>query len=602
MNRYPLISALLILSLQLCAQTALQAKPHIVYRLRVDPSDLSGFGVEMRLENLPDTFRVAMYAHFEYDDKYWRFVEGLACDAEGGRASVTQEDSALWRVIAPGGRSVLRYRLRLPVQDGRDRAAYRPFLTPSGGLVGGPHSFMYVVGLTHAWARVDIELPQGWNVITGLAAGREPFSYTAPSAAVLFDSPLLIGNFRSWSFSIDGVPHRVAYWPLPNAQPFDTSALVTGIRKIVSEAAALFGHLPYKDYSFLLQDGAFGALEHINSVTVGAPSRSLAGDPTGILGTIAHEFFHTWNLVRIRPEEYGDVDYRPAPPARGLWWSEGVTMFYADLLMRRSGLPADSTRPAHLGGMIGRYLGSAGSSHISPERVSLQSNAPPGGLGDSSASTHLQGELLGAMLDLMIRDASGGRKSLDDAMRLMFERFGGEKGFTGHDIERAVSDVCGCDAGPFFADHIYGNRPIDFDRYLRLIGMRTAAEWKEALGADGKRSPDLRVYAWQPDEGSEAKLGITDPANGWGRTGLHTGDRIVAFRDSAVHNASEFRRMLSRLQIGDTVSIEVRRPSGLSRIRVPITGYKRPYVRIEELPDATPQQVSLRSKWLAGKP
>lgn len=603
MSRCTMLSLLFLVSVRLFAPTPLESKPRIAYRLRVNSSDLSGFDVEMRVANVPDTFRVAMYAHFEYDDKYWRFVEGLTCEAAGRQGSIVREDSALWRVIAPGGSALLRYRLHLPQPDGRDRAAYRPFLTPSGGLVGGPHSFMYVVGLTHAPARIDLELPPGWNVATGLERGREPFSFGAPNARVLLDSPFLVGILKTWEFSVDAVPHRVAYWPLPNAAPFDTSALLNHIRRIVSETAALFGHLPYKDYSFLLQDGAFGALEHLNSVTIGAPSRSLSENPGSILGIVSHEYFHTWNLVKIRPAEYGDVDYHQPPPTKGLWWSEGVTMFYSDLLLRRSGLPAsDSTRIRHLETMIGRFIGSAGSSHISPERVSLVSNGPPGQLGDSSASTHLQGELLGAMLDLVIRDASGDKKSLDDVLRLVFQRFGGDKGFTNPDIEQALSDVCGCDVHAFFADHVYGNRPIDFDRYLALMGLRTRVEWKEAMGENGQASPDLRAYAWQAVDGGGVRLGITDPASSWGKAGLHTGDEIVTFRDTAVENPSQFRRMLGFIKLGDTVSIEVRRPSGSRKMWVSITGYTRPQVTIEQVAGATDRQLALRDRWLAGKP
>src|SRR5437773_1799758 len=190
-----------------------------------------------------------------------------------------------------------------------------------------------------------------------------------------------------------------------------------------------------RDFSFLRQDGARGALEHCNSDTLGMPSAELARDPSALLAETAHEYFHTWNLMRIHPAEYGDVAYRPPRRSRGLWWSEGLTMLYADLLLRRAGLPTlDSSRVAHVEGLIGRYLASPGNSRFSPESVSvLAYGAPPGSLGDYSASTHLQGELLGTMLDLIVRDATSGARSIDDVMRAMLERFSGARGFTGRD-------------------------------------------------------------------------------------------------------------------------------------------------------------------------
>src|SRR5439155_644245 len=128
-----------------------------------------------------------------------------------------------------------------------------------------------------------------------------PHASVAPTVGVLVDSPLLVGRLRSLRFAVDGVPHRVVYSPVPDAAPFDTVALVGNIERLSRQAVALFGRAPYRDYSFLLEDGAYGALEHRSSVTLGAPSADLARDPTGLLMEIAHEYFHTWNLMRIHP-------------------------------------------------------------------------------------------------------------------------------------------------------------------------------------------------------------------------------------------------------------------------------------------------------------
>ncbi len=577
------------------------SQPVIDYTLKVDLSDLSGYEVGMRVRNLPDTFRVAMAIHPEYDDRFWRHVENIRVESPGGR--ITREDSALWRVTAPDGEAVLHYRIHLPTPDS-ERVAYRPFLAPTGGLVGGPHSFMYVIGATHAPSHLTMDLPHGWAVATGLERASEPDTYLAGSADALLDSPLLVGLLRSWRFTVDGVPHRVVYWPRPGAVPFDTSTFVNGIEKIVHQAMSLFGRPPYREFTFLFQDGAWGGLEHRNSLALGARSTLLAADPASMFAATAHEFFHTWNLMSIRPAEWGDLDYKSAPRARGLWWSEGVTMFYADLLARRAGLNmSDSTRTAHLERLLGWYFGSPGNSLISPERVSLFAFAEtPDSLGDYAPSTHLQGELLGAMLDLVIRDATNGRRSLDDVMRAVFDHYSGERGFTGEDIERTAAEVCGCDMHSFFETYVRGSKAIEFDSYLQLIGLRSRVSWSAVLDPDGRQSPDLRAYSWQPADGGGLRLRITNPSSCWGRAGLHTGERLLTVNGAAVRSSSEFRQMLGRSHPGDSVSVVVERPTGIWQTVVRITGYKRAVVQLEEIPGASEKQRKLRRQWMEGEP
>lgn len=297
------------------------SQPVIEYKLNVDTSDLDSYYVEMHVRNVQDTFRVAMVRHPEYDDRFWRYVEDFSMETKNGNGKLIRKDSALWQIIAPGGDATLHYRIHLPEPAAGNRAAWRPFLASTGGLVGGPQSFMYIVGNTLAPSFVTLELPEGWKAATGLELTHDPFTFFAPSVAALIDGPILIGKFKSWSFAVDQVPHQVVYWPLPDAVFFDTMTLANSIKKIVQQADDLFGRLPYREYLFLLQDGAYGSLEHCNSVTLGAGSSELAQDLKPALSEIAHEYFHAWNLVRIHPVEYGDVSYKTPPLSKGLWWS-----------------------------------------------------------------------------------------------------------------------------------------------------------------------------------------------------------------------------------------------------------------------------------------
>ena len=588
----------LILALFAPAHPAL--KPSIQYTLRVDSADLSGWTVEIRLRTTSETIRLAMAAHPEYDDRYWRYVRDFASETPG--ASVTRVDSAVWQIVAPVGVVTVRYRIALPPAEPGLRAAWRPFLTPTGGLIGGPHGFMYAIGAEDSSVLVTLELPPSWAIATGLTATRDPHTFTAANAGALVDSPILAGLLRRWSFVEGAATHHVVYWPLPDAKPFDTLAFVSSIRKIVHQTIALFGRAPYRDYTFQFEDGAFGGgLEHRNSVTLGATSADLARDARAVVPETAHEFFHTWNLLAIKPIEYHEIDYRTQPPVASLWFSEGLTMFYADLLQRRAGIPArDSTRTVHLERLIGSYLANPAYARFSAESISrVAYNVDPGELGDYSASTHLQGELIGTMLDLMIRDVTHGQRSMDDVMRLLFDqasppdplslRARGNAGvrIDARVIEQAVESVCGCDVTPFFDAHVRHAALIDFDRYLGLLGMTTRVTWGPAV-YNGEPERDLRVWGFERD--STIRLVINNATSIWGRAGLHSRDRLVSVNGAAVKTWLELRGKLQALRLGDTVRIEVIRPAGPFVATVVVAGFERPTVRLERLPNATVAQ------------
>jgi predicted metalloprotease with PDZ domain len=583
-----------------------RSQPVVAYTLRIAPGDVTGFDVEMRIRNAADTIRLAMAAHPEYDDRYWRYVAGATAITPRGPAVLVKEDSSLWRLVAPGGEAIVRYRIHLPVDStgGGQRAAWKPFITPTGALAGGPHSFMYVVGSTLAPSHVKFDVPADWDIATGLEPTSDPRVFFAPTIDVLADSPVLFGKLRSWRFFIDGVPHHVVYWPLPNATPFDTTAFVGGIERVAREAVQLFGRPPYREYTFMFQDGAYGGLEHLNSVTLGAPSASLAQGQSELLEEMTHEFFHGWNLMRIRPAERGGVDYRHAARSRGLWFSEGLSIFYGDLLLRRAEIAQrDSTRVDHLRSVIGRYVRNSGSMSISPERVSLNAYDPePGGLGDYDPSVHNQGELIGTMLDIIIRDATNGRRSIDDVMRLMLERHSGVRGFTGRDVERVAGDVCDCSVKAFFDSHVRGSTPIDFNRYLRLIGLRSQVSSGPAVNNAGEPTPDYRMTAWLPAGARQLSLLVTDPNSVWAKAGLHTGDRLVSVNGKPITTWAELRLILRGIRIGDRISFETIRQGRPFRTTIIVTGFQRPTVSLEQVAGATPRQQQLRAQWLAGRP
>jgi len=575
--------------------------PTVDYTLTVDPADFSSFSVEMKIRNVPDTFKVAMVTHPEYDDHYWKYVKNFSVKAKNGDGKVAREDSALWKIVTNGREALLHYRIHLPVVNGI-RSAWKAYLTSTGGLVGGPHSFMYIVGATLIPSHVTFNIPGGWEIATGLHSTSDPKIFFASSVFSLIDAPVFIGKFKNWSFTVDNTPHRVTYWPLPDAKPFDTTALVSSIEKIVRQAAMLFGRLPFREYNFMLQDGAVGALEHNNSVTVGAPSSLLANNVNDILSEIAHEYFHSWNLVRIHPSEYADADYKPQALSKGLWFSEGLTIFYSDLLLRRAGLRVfDSTRSFHLENLIRRYSANPVYTKFSAEKISEASYGPTGMLGDYSGSTHLQGEVLGVLLDFVIRDATNGNKSMDDVMIKMFEKYSGEKGFTSKDIEQAVKDVCECNIQQFFQDYVFGIKQIDFEKYLKLIGLQYTIEWKDVLSNDQQPVADMRAFVYQLPDENIYRIGLSNPTVVWAKAGLHTGDIVKTVNGKELSSPMDFRNIQRAAKVGDTIVIEVDRSTGTKKINVLITGYQQPVVKITPIQSVTEKQKRLFNQWANGK-
>ena len=573
--------------------------PVIHYTVKVDPVDTTGYSVEMRLEHVPAQFQLAMATHHEYDDRFWRFVKGFKVTTPIGKAEVTRKDSALYYISIPGDNALITYRIQLPAHS----YAHRPFLSSYGGLVGDIHSFFYLVGQTQLPVTVHVELPPGWQIATGLEPTADPTTFTASSAADLMDCPVLVGRLRSWHFQWGGIPYTIAYLPAPGSPSFDTALLVDNIKKIVRQAMDLFGGTPYKHYTFLFEDGVYGALEHANSVTIGAPAPWLASHMEESYEEIAHEFFHSWNLMCIRPEEYTDLNYGPQERSAGLWFSEGMSMFYADLLVRRAGLPCeDSTRKTHLESLIRRYYADTGNRVFSPAAVSLASNATPDALGDYSASTHLQGELLGAMLDMQIRSCSHGRHSLDDVMRLLYEHFGCARGFKAQDIEQAVDAICHSnEVHRFFDTYVYQGKPLDFDPWLGLLGLRLQLSWLPATDSHGKPAADHRLYIWQQPGDSVFRLFVTDPRSCWGRAGLHTGDALLTMNGHAIDLRPSFYARLNAFDAGDTVSMQIRRSGTIQTFRVSVTTYLQPIVHLVPAPDAGEDSDTLLQQWSSAR-
>ncbi len=580
--------------------------PAIAYSVRLTPEHPELVEVTIRLDHAPATVQLAMKIHPEYNGNYWRAIDTVRVEgsADDGRAGVVRQDSTLWRVSLPGGHGVIRYRLRVEPQPPDQREAWQTAVRTDGAMLNSPDIFLYLPEFAAAPVTVDLDVPPSWRIATALASTGTLRRLTAPDAAALLDAPILMGALRWWSFTEGGIAFHLVYWPLPDAVPFDTLAFADGIRRITHEAMAVFGRGPGPRYSFLVVDGATDALEHGGSVTIGVPSRWLAPDPHASMGQLAHEFFHTWNLVAIHPAGFNRLSHGAARRTTGLWFGEGVTLYYADLLRRRAGLAAQApTRLERLATMLERYYGSPAIQRVSPERASLAYEDPWSLNHDGTGGYYLQGELLGNLLEARLRTATGDRIGLDAVMRTLLRqsRTPGDGGYTSQSLERTFEAACRCHLDQLFETEVRGPGPIDPAPLLGRLGLRMIVDSAPAEDSAGHPLPDFRLGAKLAEGPGVLRLALSNPGTLWARAGLETGDALVSVGDSAITSFDQLQRVLHRLQVGDSTVVQVRRGEQPTRVAVVIAGYRRPRVRFVDAPDLTAEQRRRRAAWLVGR-
>lgn len=554
----------------------------------------------MRIRNAPPVLRLAMAVHPEYNQRYWRFVRDLTAESAGRPATVSREKDNIWKVATQSGDATVRYRIALQPENPTSRAAWHSFLGPTGASVNATDTFMYPLDYPDEPARVTLDIPPDWRVVTALARTGGERELSSRSAYDLVDTPILLGQLRLWSFNVGGVPHRVAYLPLPGAAQFDTAEFVGSIERFARATFDLFGGAPYSSYTFLFQDGAWGGLEHVNSTQLGAQSSDLARNPRHYMGEVAHEFVHTWNLMALDPLGPNEVTAYPPKPVKELWFSEGVTIYFADALMRRSRSTVDvQSRIDELADEISRYIANAGNTHVSPERGSWASVYGPDSAGEYFSNYYTQGRLIAEVLDIVVRDSTNGRRGMRDVMRAMYARYAGKGGFSGADVERVTGEVCGCNIHRIFEDHVRNARLIEFDKYLTSIGLRLVTEVVPAADTSGKRWVDLRITVYQPDSG-RVRLRLMHPETVWRTAGLRTGMELVSIKAVPIDSFPDFIRAVRSGKIGDVIPVEVIADGVPRRIEVTLRGYDRTRVRIVEREDATPAQRERRRAWQAG--
>ena len=488
-----------------------RGKPAAI-RYRIQVKDLVGQIVDVEARFPVSKAREILYipvwtpGYYVKEDYKKNVVRIQAHDDSGRELAVTDAGANRWAVDTHGAhRIIVRYAL-----SAKERSVSRDEVTPTYAVLNGSATYITVKGDEHLAREVWLDLPAGWTSATGLrkiGVGDAP-RFRAGDYEELVDSPILAGDLEILEFTSKGTPHQIAY--NRGAAPVDKARVVSDLKTMVDQTRGFWGEKPWRNYAFLIafRDKTGGGLEHAHSTFVNVNPQRFATAPgyDAFLALLAHEYQHAFNVKRLRPVELGPFDYETVPTVSSLWISEGLTSYYSNLMLRRSGLIDDDRYLGMLSKQITALQNAPGRLKQSLEQSSrgVWSNSLSGvGASDATVSYYVKGEVAGFLLDAHIRKVSGERASLDDVMRKAYGQYSGKTGFRPEQFTAVVEGVCGHSLKDWFSSVVGSPGELDYAEALDAYGLDlTRSETKDgsqfalslAPGADPKQT--ARRQAW----------------------------------------------------------------------------------------------------------
>ncbi len=540
-----------------------------------------------------------------------------AKDAAGQPLKWEKINKNTWRVVTNGSRdwhaTYRVYANELSVRTSE--------LNSSHAYWNSANLLMYLEGFLASPSTVRVIAPDVWKVATGLpgVAGQRN-TFRAENFDVLYDAPFEVSNFKTIVFNVKGVPHRIV---IDGEGNYDPERMRRDVQKIVETQVELMsGEIPYRDYTFILhlRSNAGGGLEHANSTSLGYPrfgftiqrgdratsaaplqSEQPQRDYRGFLSLVSHEFFHLWNVKRIRPDALGPFDYTKENYTKLLWVAEGITDYYADLTLRRAGLITEGEFISATARAIQSLQNTPGRLVQTVEESSFDSWVKYYRQDENSINSQIsyydKGAILGLLLDLEIRKRSNGAKSLDDALRYLYtEFFKKNRNYTPEEFQKAAELAAGGSLEEFFAKYVRGKDELNYNAALEAVGLRLETA---VLGPTGQ--PAQRVYFGADVRQEEDRLMVTrvyagSPAYD---QGLNTGDQIIAL-DNARVTRDFFNARVAEKKPGDVLNLTIFRFDELSTLLIKLGGRADGTYRIVPLPTQTEAQKRMLRSWLGG--
>ena len=527
------------------------------------------------------------------------------------------------RVVGPDGEPlrVTRpnpYQWDVPQHGDTVRVSYTLFADRAGGTYSQvdethahfniPATFMWARGLGDRAIRVTFHPPDGsgWRAATQLMPTTDPMVYTAPNLYYFLDSPTELSAFsmRQWPLA-SGDTMRMAIHHAGTEEEVDT--FVEWTKRVVDQQIAVFGEAPDFDggtYTFIadyLPYASGDGMEHRNS-TILASTQSIGRAGRRLLGTVSHEFFHAWNVERIRPRSLEPFDFERANMSGELWFAEGFTSYYTQLFIRRAGLTTDAEYARTLGGGVSFVVNAAGRRYFSPIEMSMQAPfvdaataVDPNNRGNTFISYYTWGSVIGLNLDLTLRSRFD--RSLDGFMRAVWVRFGKtEIPYTVDDLQQTLATFTDDEgfAEEFFTRYVRGSSVPDYAALLAHAGFSLQPSQPDAAW--------MGTMNFQYRDGGAILSGMPPEGSPLYEAGISRGAKILSIGGEAPENANALRRVLGAHRPGDSVEVTFEQRGSTKTVEMLLAPNPQLVVVLYE--DAgmavTPEMTAFRAAWLTG--
>ncbi|MGI0131804.1 MAG: M61 family metallopeptidase [Thermoplasmata archaeon] len=517
----------------------------------------------------------------------------------GGTLRVRRVDKSRWRIETNGAAAIeVRYRVY-----GHELITEALDVTPEHLFLNAALCLPYVEGAKESPYDVVLHVPPGWRVVTELAeVGQHPPHLRASTYDELVDSPIDCGTPELLTVHPAGIPHRIVLCG-PGGN-HEAHRLEADLPRIVEATVRLFGDSPLRRYTFFLHlsDVSDGALEHATSNSYVLPRDQFRPRAAyeKFLQIVAHEYFHLYNVKRIRPKVLGPFDYTKENYTKLLWAMEGTTDYYGLLLLRRAGLLAPPKYLDKVAGDIQRYLKVPGRTRMSLEEASYTAwtdlYQPFEETINQSVSYYLKGELVSLCLDLEVRHRTENRSSLDEVLRHLWSHYGKTgRGLEEDEMQGVAEKVTGLDLSDFFRRYIAGTDEVDFSRFSRYAGLAFGPKEKGPDAADDP-VPGHFGFEYRSQDGNVRLKSVLDgsPAR---RAGLTAGDEIVALNGAKVtHDA--FAKALEANPPGTEVAVTYFRRGWLREATVTMGEPPPEKFAFTALAEPTPLATKVYESWL----
>lgn len=521
-------------------------------------------------------------------------VEGFSAKGKGGKIlPAVKINKNTWRVETDGQAAIgIDYRVYA-----FEISVRTSFVDASHAFISSSGIFLYPDGALDQPSTILIKPYKDWKTVSsGLdMPSRDPFLRQAPNFDILYDSPIEVGNQQVFTFEAAGVKHEVAM--VGRDVKFDAERLKKDMAKIVEEETAVFGENPNKYYTFIVHhfERGGGGLEHLNSTVLGASRGAYEKEAgyTGFLGLVAHEYFHLWNVKRLRPKALGPFNYDVENYTTNLWVAEGFTAYFDNLMVRRGGFHTAEDYLNVIAKDISRVENTPGKSVQPLAEASFDAwikyYRPNENSVNSGISYYDKGSLVGLLADLAIIHATKGKKNLDDAMKTAYDTYYKKqgRGYTDAEFRAVLEATAGIKLDDLYR-YVNTTDPVDYSTYLAYAGYRlvdrNAGNNQAALGI--RLTPDA--------SGKMTVSSVLRNSAAW-VDGLNVNDVIVSLNGQEVTN---ILTEISGFKTGDTIKIGVLRDGLPLELDVTLKKDETKDFTIEKIPDATPDQDVVAKKWL----